>query len=314
MTATEAWTKTREADQAKDADEFRNFVRVYCKTSPDVTFVDLEKVLRKEKLNFHLIAVEKEIADTQTIVNLQGKTGCKYQAQFHLDPRPKRKKLALGWPDNAEQNLERLKDAGFVEDAFKVKCDNCGAIGHTAKFCKEERKSIEHIIVKCANCDETGHRVRDCTKARVSKSNCRNCHQPGHRANECTEPRSAEGVECKRCGQTGHFAKDCSDSSGGDRSCRNCGKEGHMAKECEEPRNPATVTCRNCDETGHFSKDCSKPRDYSRVKCNNCGEMGHTIVRCKKPALDQDAGGFNQASTENIGDDDGVDAGDVGGW
>ncbi|KAI9802528.1 MAG: hypothetical protein M1833_001600 [Piccolia ochrophora] len=274
---TEAWNNMEKADKDKDIDEFKNWFLAYARKTPDLTFQAMEKALRNHKLNVHLVAVQKDIDDTQTIVNLEGKTGCTHQVQFQYSLKPKRKAFAQGWPTDEEDNMTKLADAGFVEDSYKIKCRNCDMFGHTSKFCTEEKKEVERVKVKCQNCDQEGHRVRDCPEQRKEKGVCRNCNEPGHRA-------------------MGHFAKDCPNSGGGDRACRNCGKEGHMAKECEEPRDPATVTCRNCDEVGHFSKECPKPRDYSRVKCSNCGEMGHTIKRCKQPVVgNAEGGGFGGA-------------------
>ncbi|KAI9849864.1 MAG: hypothetical protein M1837_000078 [Sclerophora amabilis] len=304
MSPDAAWNLLHAADQERDLDSFREALFVYSKAVPDSTFPQLEKGFRTHEFQTHLIAIigkqEKQIPKTQTIVNLQGKLDCVYQVQFHFSARPKRKNMSAGWPETPEDNLVRLENAGFVEDRKVSQCAVCGELGHTAKYCKEERVVIERTVVKCFNCEEEGHRSRDCTKPRVDRFACRNCKQSGHQASECTEPRSAEGVECKRCNETGHFAKDCPTSGGGDRGCRNCGKEGHMSKECEEPRNPATVTCRNCEKVGHFSKECPEPKDWSKVKCSNCGEMGHTIKRCKQPIQDEsgETGGFGDAPSE----------------
>lgn len=133
-------------------------------------------------------------------------------------------------------------------------------MGHTAKFCKEERVVVDRVEVKCVNCKQPGHRARDCTEKRVDRFACRNCgyashsrpfreagaltgflsRSPDHRATDCPEPRSAEGVECKKCNEgsltpedhiyavltqasvVGHFAKDCP-QGGGPKTCRNCG-------------------------------------------------------------------------------------------
>ncbi len=48
-------------------------------------------------------------------------------------------------------------------------------LGHIAKFCKEEKATIERTEVSCVNCEEVGHRARDCTKDRVDRFACRNC-------------------------------------------------------------------------------------------------------------------------------------------
>lgn len=48
-------------------------------------------------------------------------------------------------------------------------------LGHVAKFCKEDKREIEHVKVKCFNCGEEGHRTRDCPQERVDPNVCRNC-------------------------------------------------------------------------------------------------------------------------------------------
>lgn len=71
---------------------------------------------------------EREIPLTYTIVNLQGKQGCKYSVGIYWSPKPKRKKLAEGWPESVEENLERLADAGDSMDSFATLCRNCNGI------------------------------------------------------------------------------------------------------------------------------------------------------------------------------------------
>ncbi|KAI9753347.1 MAG: hypothetical protein M4579_005205 [Chaenotheca gracillima] len=300
MDGDKAWEVLKVADKERDLDAFRESLLVYTKAVPDTTFIQLEKAFRLQGFQVHLIAIEKQIPKTQTIVDLQGKLDLTYQVQFHFAARPRRKVANAGWPENPEDNLTRLENAGFVQDRGVSQCAVCSELGHTAKFCKEERVQVDRVVVKCFNCNEEGHRSRDCPQERVDRNACRNCKQSGHQASECPEPRSAAGVECKKCSEIGHFARDCpTGGGGGGGGCRNCGQEGHMARDCEEPRNPATVTCRNCEKTGHFSKECPEPRDYSKVKCSNCGEMGHTIRRCKQPVPDEggDLGGFEDTQT-----------------
>lgn len=70
---------------------------------------------------------EKEADESplHTLVNLQGKTDCKYQVHFAKGPKPLRKREADVWPSSAEENMERLEDAGFREDRGVGKCRNC---------------------------------------------------------------------------------------------------------------------------------------------------------------------------------------------
>lgn len=48
-------------------------------------------------------------------------------------------------------------------------------MGHVAARCKEEKVEHETVKIKCANCGEIGHRVRDCKEERRNKFGCRNC-------------------------------------------------------------------------------------------------------------------------------------------
>lgn len=91
-----------------------------------VLIEDIEKALREENANFFLVAVEREVSDVMTIVNFQGKIDCKYQLQPHFSLEPRRVAFAQFWPKTAEENMERLKESGFIMDRGVPKCDNCG--------------------------------------------------------------------------------------------------------------------------------------------------------------------------------------------
>ena len=126
----------------------------------------------------HLIAKQQEIADTQTIVNLQGQRDQKYVVSFQFQAKPRRKKFAEGWPETPEDNIVRLAEAGFVMDGLVTKCHNCDQLGHSAKACPEEKVEREKLAILCVNCNEEGHRARD-----------------------CPQPRKAGGKECRNCGE-----------------------------------------------------------------------------------------------------------------
>ncbi|KAK5013853.1 hypothetical protein LTR16_003272 [Cryomyces antarcticus] len=317
MSPEEAWEMLKKADAERDLDDFRKAVPIYVKAVPGTTLNQLEQGFRDSDFAVHLIALEKEVSLTHTIVNLQGKIDCKYVVGFYFSAKPKRAKFADGWPASPEENIERLADAGYVMDRMVPKCINCRELGHLSKSCPNERVEHERVVVMCYNCNEQGHRARDCTQPRVDKFACRNCKQSGHKSSDCPEPRSAEGVECKRCNEMGHFAKDC--PTGGSSACHNCGEEDHKSKECDKPRNMDLVTCRNCDNTGHLSKDCPEPKNWSKVTCSNCGENGHTHRRCVKPAAEADDGPGGGATNEGIGgegdwEEGGTATGGGAGW
>ncbi|KAJ5732533.1 hypothetical protein N7493_004014 [Penicillium malachiteum] len=291
----EAWAMMKAASDERDLGEFRDALKVYSKSKPLATYVDIEKKMREEKFNIYLIAMEKDPVDVMSLIDLQGVLDREFVVGFFYNATPQRRNLRSRWPSNADENLERLANAGLPYDRQIMKCRNCGEMGHGSRTCKAERVEIEQVEIKCANCSEIGHRVRDCPQPRRSKHGCRNCGSEDHMSKECPEPRSADDVECRRCNETGHFAKDCPNAGdgGGPRTCRNCGSEDHLARDCDQPRNESTMTCRNCDQTGHMARDCPEPKNWSKVKCNRCGEMGHTVRRCPQPEPEGEGSGEN---------------------
>ncbi|KAK9782371.1 hypothetical protein SCAR479_00714 [Seiridium cardinale] len=304
-----AWNKIASASAERDMDDAKEGIQEYLKSAPEITYVELENAFRQQDIGVYIIAVEKpQLLGALTNMDLQGNLGKKYTITYRFDPKPARERERQFFPENTEDNLERLKDAGEPVNSGKLKCNNCDEYGHVARDCPSDKVEKEQVVVKCFNCGEEGHRVRDCPTPRIDKFACKNCNQPGHKVAECPEPRNPENVDCRKCGEKGHFSRDCPQGGGGGGACHNCGQEGHRAKDCTEPKK---TVCRNCDEEGHVSRDCPKPRDYSRVKCSNCGEMGHTKVRCKQPVPNPDAdevgGDADAADTAPAG------SGDAGG-
>lgn len=58
-------------------------------------------------------------------MSFDGKLGLKFQLQFQLSPKPKRKALSEGWPSSPEENMQRLEYAGEVVDKGVPLCSNC---------------------------------------------------------------------------------------------------------------------------------------------------------------------------------------------
>jgi len=77
-------------------------------------------------MNTHLIAKQQEVADTHTIVNLQGRIDQEYVVSIQFSSKPRRVKFAEGWPETPEENMLRLAKCGFPMDRMVPKCANCG--------------------------------------------------------------------------------------------------------------------------------------------------------------------------------------------
>lgn len=172
----------------------------------------MENALRESGLSLYLIALKQEVAPNMIIIDPLGKPDQEFVLSIQTAARPRRAKMAQGWPTDAADNLERLKSAGFVMDRGVPICSNCGELGHIKKHCSQEAVEFEKKtpLIVCVYCQEEGHRARDCPKPRVNLFACKNCKQEGHKAADCPEPRSAEGVECRKCNETGHFSRDVS--------------------------------------------------------------------------------------------------------
>ncbi|KAJ5532710.1 hypothetical protein N7494_009262 [Penicillium frequentans] len=301
----EAWDMMKAA--GTDTEAFRSALQVYSKAAPEATYVEIENKMREDNFPLYTIAVDKEVGDMHTLIDLQGNLDKKYTVAFYRGPNSPRNILNDRWPDSPEDNIERLANAGVSCNRYVVKCRNCDEIGHIAKNCKQERTEAERTEIKCSNCEAVGHRVRDCPEPRRSKHGCRNCGSDEHQAKECPEPRVAP---LTLNAAVGHFAQDC--PKGGDdrgpRTCRNCGSEDHIARECDKPRDPATIMCRNCDQLGHSSRECPQPKDWSKVQCNRCGEFGHTVHRCPQPEDSVDAG-YNETAHDHNPEGQGSAAG-----
>ncbi|KAK7908159.1 zinc knuckle protein [Apiospora marii] len=321
VSAEAAWEMIVEGANIRDLDDVKEGVQCYVKSTPEITYQDLETAFRNQDMGVYLIAVEKPaMLGSLTNMDFQGNLDKKYQVTYRFDARAARPREAALWPKDAEENMARLADAGEPVNRGLTKCNNCEKYGHMAKHCPDDKIEKERVKIICFNCEQEGHRVRDCPTPRVDKFACKNCGKPGHKVADCPEPPNLDNVECRKCGENGHFSRDCPQGGGGGGGCHNCGQEGHRARdcteekkiicrncdgeghtsrECPEPKNMEKVQCRNCDEFGHESRGCPKPRDMSRVKCSNCGEMGHFKSRCTNPTVDpnssMDPSGFGSA-------------------
>ena len=171
----EAWNLMAEADKANDVDDFKEAMAMYVKAVPKTTHTDLSRGMEGNNFKFHLIALEKPIQDTLTLVDLQGKIDRKFMVTVQRSLEPRRKKDADFWPKSRDENLRRLENAGTLENRGVSKCNRCGELGHTSKGCQREREERGKPEDKCVICSEPGHRARDCTQPRVDRYACRNC-------------------------------------------------------------------------------------------------------------------------------------------
>lgn len=102
---------------------------------PELTYPQLEKEMRKRKMNIYLIAMEKEHGDTFTVVNMQGEIEKKFCVFYFLSEKPQRPTMKERWPESLEDNIERLADAGVAVDRGIPKCNNCRSPNWLAALC-----------------------------------------------------------------------------------------------------------------------------------------------------------------------------------
>lgn len=129
-----AWASLIDAAKVKDLDAFRVSLRAYARATIDqFSLPAVEEALREDGLGVYLIAKQQEIAANMTVVDLIGNANREFVLSIQLSEKPRRAKLAQGWPENPAQNLERLASAGFVQDRGVPLCGNCGELGHIRK-------------------------------------------------------------------------------------------------------------------------------------------------------------------------------------
>ena len=145
-------------------DDAKEAVQEYIKASgTDMTYKDLQLGLISDNVGLWLIATERSLVNIFTNLDLQGNTGKKYSISFRFSDRPSRPREAEGWPNDREEILSRLDDAGEVVDSGLSLCYNCGEVGHITKACPQEKlERTDRPKISCYNCGADGHRVRDC--------------------------------------------------------------------------------------------------------------------------------------------------------
>ncbi|KAH7412349.1 hypothetical protein DE146DRAFT_276200 [Phaeosphaeria sp. MPI-PUGE-AT-0046c] len=145
LSAEDAWTSLINAANEKDLDVFRICLKAYARALPnEFRLPEVEAALRQDNIGVYLIALKHEIAPNQTIIDLVGNAKQEYVLSIQLAPKPRRAKMAQGWPESPDQNLERLASAGFVQDCGVPMCGNCGELGHIKKvpICSHPRQNM----------------------------------------------------------------------------------------------------------------------------------------------------------------------------
>lgn len=191
----EAWEKLQRAVAERDLDDTKEAVQEYVKSlAGAISYRDLQEAMLEKGINLFFIATERDLVKVFTNMDLQGNMGKKYSISYRFSEKPDRPREAESFPKSREELLERLDNAGEVVNSGQSMCRNCGEIGHTSKFCTQEKvEKPDMPKICCNNCDEEGHRLRDCTSAsnpfttnvmltvligpkpRVDKFACKNC-------------------------------------------------------------------------------------------------------------------------------------------
>lgn len=127
MSAEDAWIKMVDAAKQKDIDLFRVALKSYARALDEEFSIQVvETALRQDDLPVYLIAKKQELAINMTSVDLIGNPERAYVLSIQLSPKPRRAKMAEGWPASPEENFERLASCGLVQDRGVPVCSNCG--------------------------------------------------------------------------------------------------------------------------------------------------------------------------------------------
>jgi hypothetical protein len=98
----------------------------YIKANPGMGLDELELAFRSQDFHYYLYALTIEVSYDKCLVGPHGEKDAKYIWTLNKAPRPRRSKsIAHRMAGTPQENLERLKKAGTLEDELGPFCHNC---------------------------------------------------------------------------------------------------------------------------------------------------------------------------------------------
>lgn len=272
-TPDDALAKIRIGVNERDMEDIKEGVQEYVKSvHGDVTYRQLQTMFIDEKINLWLIATERELMKVFTNMDIQGNMGKKYSISYRFSDKADRPREREGWPQNLEEILDRLDDAGEIVDVGLPLCRNCNELGHVMKNCPEERREHKLPTITCSNCSQDGHRLRDCRWSEYIVP----CRITAHKVRSGTSRRQIRLQELRVSSILG-----CSDMQ----KLTGCSKSGHRANDCPEPPNLDNMECRRCGESK--SSSCGLSQCNFRLTPFCSGPHGQGLPTARRTRLPQ---------------------------
>ncbi|KAK8202344.1 hypothetical protein IWZ01DRAFT_487034 [Phyllosticta capitalensis] len=165
-------------------------------------------------------------------------------------------------PSAIKQHERVRSTARTARNWSKVKCRNCGEMGHTVKKCTKPATEENSSFGDGGGFDNSGFDKLWCVSPLQTSSR------------ELSQKKLRKPPSLPSSPIPSHLA-------GGEFHCWNCEEYGHAARDCPKPkewssgwRSSSAMThqptwtyphCWNCEENGHPARDCLKPKDWSKV-------------------------------------------------